>query len=86
MLNDDSGNNWIPVEQLKTTGWQNLYNDFKKTQHELINLLQSKNDNFLEENLASTEHDKEYYVAGLLHHDCYHMGQIGLILKWAKQS
>ncbi len=39
---------------------------------------------FLDGQLGETEFNKEYFVAGLLHHDLYHLGQIGLILKWAK--
>lgn len=84
MLNDDSPNNWFSKEHLKKTGWAVLYGEFKQTQQQLVELLQSKSDDFLDEPLAGTDHNKEYYVAGLLHHDAYHLGQIGLILKWAK--
>lgn len=84
-LTDESPHNWISYEQLQQTGWQQLYADLKRSQHQLINLLESKDDYFLDEQLGETEFNKEYFVAGLLHHDLYHLGQIGLILKWAKQ-
>jgi uncharacterized damage-inducible protein DinB len=84
MLTDESADNWKPLQELRQTGWQQLYTDFKQLQEELINLLESRDDNFLAEQLADTEWNKEYFVAGLLHHDIYHLGQIGLILKWAK--
>ena len=85
MLSDESAHNWIPAEELKKQGWQHLYDDFKQSQRELIGLLQNKEDSFLDEHLAGTDHIKEYYLAGLLHHDVYHLGQVGLILKWAKK-
>lgn len=84
MLNDESPHNWKPVEELQEEGWQPLYEDFKQAQRELIELLQGKDDDFLDEPLAGTDHIKEYYLAGLLHHDVYHLGQVGLILKWVK--
>jgi len=83
-LTEDIGNNWMPLDQLQQIGWQQLYADLKESQQRLISLLESKDDNFLDEPLADTEFNKEYFVAGILHHDVYHLGQIGLILKWVK--
>lgn len=84
MLTDKSPKDWIPLEQLRKKGWRLLYADFKKSQQQLMSLLESKDDNFLHEQLSDTGLTKEYFVAGLLHHDLYHLGQIGLILKWAR--
>ncbi len=83
-LTDQSFENWLPLNQLKQTGWQSLKNSFNETQQQLIQFLESKEDNFLDQKLADTEYNMEYYVAGLVHHDAYHLGQIGLILKWVK--
>ena len=83
-LTGESGENWKSLEQLQRIGWQQLYSNLKQTQQELVNLLETKGDHFLDEQLADTEFDKEYFLAGILHHDLYHLGQIGLILKWAK--
>ncbi len=84
MLTEESPDNWKPLHQLQQRGWQQLYEDLKQSQQEIIRLLENADDNFLEEKLGETEFDKEYFIAGLLHHDIYHLGQIGLILKWAK--
>lgn len=84
MLTDESPENWRRLEQLQQTGWQQLYIDFKQSQQQLINLLESKDDTFLSEQLGNTNFTREYFVAGLLHHDLYHLGQIGLILKWVR--
>lgn len=81
ILTVESPNNWIPIEELKKSGWDKLYADFKVSQQEINILLENKNDGFLDEVLAGTEFHNEYFVAGLLHHDVYHLGQVGLILK-----
>jgi uncharacterized damage-inducible protein DinB len=81
-LTIESKNNWIPLKQLKQTGWCQIYANLEKSQLQINNLLQHKDDNFLDEPLGQTKFNKEYFVAGLLHHDLYHLGQIGLILKF----
>ena len=84
MLTEESPDNWKPLRQLPQRGWQQLYEDLKQSQQEIIRLLENADDNFLEEKPGETEFDKKYLIAGLLHYDRYHLGQIGLILKWAK--
>lgn len=85
MLTGESPDDWKPVGQLQQIGWQQLYADFTKSQQQLLNLLQGKDDNFLDSPNGESGFNNEYLVAGLLHHDLYHLGQIGLILKWARQ-
>jgi uncharacterized damage-inducible protein DinB len=84
LLTEESADNWKPLYVLQPDGWQQLYSDFKQSQQELFHFLESRDDNFLAEQIGETELNKEYFVAGLLHHDIYHLGQIGLILKWAR--
>jgi uncharacterized damage-inducible protein DinB len=80
----ESDKNWIALKLLKQMGWHHLYTELENTQREIIDLLQQKDDDFLDEPLGDTKFSKEYYVTGLLHHDLYHLGQIGLILKFQK--
>lgn len=82
-LTEESYDNWKLLTELQQAGWQQLYTDLKKSQEQLIDFLRSINDSFLDGQLAETAFNKEYFVAGILHHDLYHLGQIGLILKWA---
>lgn len=84
LLTEESIANWKNPEELQQAGWQQLYIDLKQSQEQIIQLLENKDDSFLESQLAETEFNKEYFLAGILHHDIYHLGQIGLILKWAK--
>lgn len=83
-LTEESLDNWKDLQVLQQIGWQQLYADLSQSQQQLTKLLQDKDDTFLDEQLGETEFNKEYFVAGILHHDLYHLGQIGLILKWSK--
>lgn len=84
MLTNESPENWRDLEHLQQTGWPQLYTNFKQSQQQLMNLLDSKDDAFLNEQLDNTNLTREYFVAGLLHHDLYHLGQMGFILKWVR--
>lgn len=84
LLTEESGNNWKPLQMLQRDGWQNLYTRFLQSQNELLAFLETKDDNFLDQPQGNGGQNNEYFVAGLLHHDLYHLGQIGLILKWAR--
>ena len=84
LLTEESTDNWRKPEALRQAGWQQLYSNFEESQQQLMKLLEDKHDDFLDEQLGETEFNKEYFLAGILHHDLYHLGQIGLILKWSK--
>ncbi|TDH27776.1 DinB family protein [Segetibacter sp. 3557_3] len=83
-LPDESSENWKDVSLLKLTGWPKLYADFKDSHKDVITFLLDKTDDYLDEMIGLSDCNKEYYIAGLVHHDAYHLGQIGLILKWAR--
>lgn len=75
--------NWKDSEELKTEGWEILQQQFDDSQERLLTLLRENDDSFLEQEYKqSTATDPyRYYLEGLLHHDCYHPGQVGLIIK-----
>ena len=83
-LQDESPENWKDLALLRQQGWQQLYEDFKASHYQVIHFLQYKEDEYLDALIGDSVHTTEYYIAGLLQHDLYHLGQIGLILKWAK--
>ena len=76
----DSENNWRSNESLKKSGWAYLKEQLDNTQKDLIALLETKDDSFLESKWSG-EYDYDYLVVGLIQHDVYHLGQIGLIYK-----
>ena len=79
-LTVDSPENWISNETLKQDGWAYLKKQLDKTQADLIAFLETKDDAFLDSNWSG-EQKYKWLVTGLLEHDVYHLGQIGLVYK-----
>lgn len=75
-----SPENWLSNEELQKTGWENLKKAFYHSQVELIELIKNKSDDFLEEEYTNGYNFK-YLLEGLIHHDMYHLGQIGIVIK-----
>lgn len=77
--------NFLPLQELKKKGLSGLLSDLQKTQEELINILNSKKDEFLD-----AEYTKgltnEYNVEGIIQHDHYHLGQMGLVISILKRK
>jgi hypothetical protein len=69
---------------LKKKGWGNLVDEFNQSQKELINLLESQNDVFLDNKYQDNNFD--YLLEGIIHHDVYHLGQIGLVISILKNK
>ena len=80
-LRDSDPANWRTNMELSQIGWQSLLAAFNKSQEEIIDLLKIKDDRFLEQIALGEDHNLKYYLDGLLQHDMYHLGQIGLIIK-----
>ncbi len=85
---DDCIENWLPNEVLKTQGWAKIKTEYDESLVELIALLKTKEDTFLEEiyydNDYKGNYTYEFLLNGMLHHDIYHLGQLGIILKFLK--
>ena len=77
----DSEKDWANPETLKNEGWEKLLNDLEEIQERAIKALENIDDEFL--NSAFGEHGYKYsfLVEGMIHHDVYHLGQIGTIKK-----
>ena len=80
-LTMESPENWPSNDQLRKKGWTTLVKEFYESQDMLIDFLKSKDDSFLTQAAAGTGKPYEYYIRGLIHHDMYHLGQIGLVIK-----
>ena len=84
-LRDSDGENWPPVAQLRERGWEQLLREFDESLEALLALLQQRDDAFLSETYYDQDYGGEfeyaYLICGLLHHDLYHLGQLGIILK-----
>jgi uncharacterized damage-inducible protein DinB len=76
--------NFLSPKSLMKKGWSNLVDEFNQSQKELINLLKTRNDDFLDNKYQSDNFD--FLIEGIIHHDVYHLGQIGLVISILKNK
>lgn len=72
--------NFRPVAELKGMGWMTLKKEFDDKGKDIETWLRSKHDGFLSEEYADGK-TYEHLVEGIIQHDVYHLGQIGLVRK-----
>jgi len=82
----DSPANWKDNDTLRQEGWDILKEKFYKSQQDIITFLDQQNDDYLEQLDKKEHHSYLYYSEGLIHHDMYHLGQIGLVIKMLSNS
>lgn len=82
---DDAPENWLPNDILRLKGWGQIQKEYNDTLSELIALLKGKEDVFLSQTYYDTDFKGNYpysfLINGMLHHDVYHLGQLGIIIK-----
>ncbi len=87
---DDCEENWPPNDKLKKIGWTRIKSEYDNTLSELIDLLKTKDDDFLNElyydNDFKGDYKYSFVIHGMLHHDIYHLGQLGIIIKYLKEK
>ena len=80
--------NWLPNEKLIPLGWSTVRANYEESLETIIDLLADQDDSFLDQEYFDTDFKGHYpyrfVLQGMLHHDLYHLGQIGLILKYLK--
>lgn len=72
---------WKDNAALSKIGWANLKNGLYQSRYELIKLLQNQDDTYLETKFLDTDYDFHYLIEGIIQHDLYHLGQIGITIK-----
>ena len=72
--------NFLPAEELKAKGWTFLRDELFNTQTELLTLLGSLTDYSLDQEYHPG-YTHEFLLEGIVQHDAYHLGQIGLVNK-----
>jgi uncharacterized damage-inducible protein DinB len=80
----DDPENWKTNEELRKTEWDALLKDFHKSQKDVIALLEGKDDTYLDTTSTHFDKDFNYLMQGMIHHDMYHMGQLGITIKFLK--
>ena len=81
---------WPDLEELKLLGWEEIYSEYADSVNQLIRLLEGKDDPFLEEMYFDPEFDGDFpfsfTLIGILQHDIYHLGQLGLVIRMIRGS
>lgn len=88
-LTDDCEENWYSNEKLRDKGWERIWSEYQTSLSAIIALLRTKEDSFLKEQYYDTDFKGHYpysfVINGMLHHNLYHLGQLGIIVKFLKQ-
>ena len=86
---DHCKENWLTNDELKMVGWDKINSEYDRTLVQLIDLLKSKEDGFLNELYYDidfkSDFEYSFVINGMLHHDIYHLGQLGIIIKYFKK-
>ena len=89
-LTEEAEENWLPNNILRKTGWHKLKTDYQNSLSELISLLQNREDDFLKDTYYDPDFkrncDYGFVIYGMLHHDIYHLGQLGIIVKLLREK
>jgi uncharacterized damage-inducible protein DinB len=77
----NSPEDWKGNIELSKIGWTNLKNLFFDSTITLINALENQDDAYLETKFQDTDYNFHYLIEGIIQHDLYHLGQIGITIK-----
>lgn len=75
----DSRKDWPVLEVRTRQEWEGLKRKLVMVQSQIYELLEKKEDEFLDEGVDGKDYNVEYLLRGLIQHDIYHLGQVGLI-------
>jgi uncharacterized damage-inducible protein DinB len=75
----ESGLNWLDNSTLQPNGWAALKRRFEDTQERMMQFLSAQEDAFLQK-IDVEGHTNQFYLEGIIDHNMYHLGQIGLVL------
>ena len=77
----NSPEDWKDNAELRKFGWTNLKNALYDSRLDLIELFADQDDTYLETRFLDTEYNFHYLIEGIIQHDLYHLGQIGITIK-----
>ena len=81
-----SPDNWRTNDQLRSVGWNALQQRFFDIQDELIAFLQTVDDDHLLKLVPEEPGDYNKMLTGIIDHDLYHLGQLGITIKYLKMK
>lgn len=78
---------WKTITIKNKLEWDTLLNELVSSQNQIIEILKhQKDDAFLEQKTLGKTYTTEFLVEGVIQHDLYHLGQIGLLNTYFKAS
>lgn len=81
----NSPEDWKNTDALRETGWDKIKAQFFTSTVTLIKVLENQDDSFLEIKFADEAYNNHYLIEGIIQHDIYHLGQIGITIKLMNQ-
>jgi len=85
-LTDNSPEDWKAVDELRLIGWDRLKTDFFAIRKELVQLVEQADEAFLERQYLESGFTNSDILFGLIQHDAYHMGQMGITIKFLRNT
>lgn len=76
-----SPEDWIPTAVLQQRGWKPLLEELYASTGLLAALIEGRDDQYLDTVFRDTGYTNKYLMEGIIHHDIYHLGQIGVCLR-----
>lgn len=77
----NSPDDWKDNTELRKIGWATLKNSLYNSRSELIDLIANQDDSYLQNKFRDAAYNFHYLIEGIIHHDLYHLGQIGITIK-----
>ncbi len=89
-LTDDHPSNWKDSDTLRSLGRSKILRDYDNSLSGILSFLEGKSDDFLQNTYYDGDFKGNYTYAwllqGMMHHDIYHLGQIGQVIKFLNNS
>ena len=76
-LTDNSAEDWPATDQIMP--WADLLDHLVTSQRDLLGVILAMSDDDLDSNAPGTSFTKRQLIKGIIHHDVYHVGQIGIL-------
>jgi len=83
----DTEADWPEIVVKSRADWEELKRNLVAAQSGIYELLNEKeDDSYLKENVPGRDYNFEYMLRGVIQHDIYHIGQVGLIESQLKKK
>jgi len=86
---DDDPLNWCDLDVLRAKGWHQIKAEHDASLSALIAILQTQSNTLLSETYTDAdfkgEFEYQWMLQGIVQHDIYHLGQIGVVVHYLKQ-